>query len=81
MTDIVEQLRALARAEHDDLSVADEAADAIERLQAELAELAKPVFLACPIDSPANEAEAWRAILDERTKRAAAAIRERTDGH
>lgn len=55
-------------------------ADAIERLQAELAELAKPVFLACPIDSPANEAEAWRAILDERTKRAAAAIRERTDG-
>lgn len=30
---LVEQLRALARAEHDDLSIADEAADRIEELE------------------------------------------------
>lgn len=33
--DLVQALRALARAEHDDLSVADAAADEIERLRAE----------------------------------------------
>ena len=33
MTDIVKRLLALARAEHDDLAIADEAADEIERLR------------------------------------------------
>ena len=33
MTDIVKRLLALASAEHDDLAVADEAADEIERLR------------------------------------------------
>lgn len=33
MSDLIPRLRALARAEHDDLSVGDEAADEIERLR------------------------------------------------
>ena len=33
---LIERLRALARAEHDDLSIGDEAADEIERLTAEI---------------------------------------------
>jgi len=37
MTELPQRLRALARHEHDDLSIGDEAADEIERLQAELA--------------------------------------------
>lgn len=36
MSELTERLRALARAEHDDLSVAAEAADEIERLLAAL---------------------------------------------
>jgi hypothetical protein len=36
MSDLTERLRALARHEHSDLSVADEAADEIERLRREL---------------------------------------------
>ena len=41
MTDIVERLRALAQAKHDDLSVGDEAADEIEGLRREVLEQAR----------------------------------------
>jgi hypothetical protein len=49
MDDLVDRLRALARAEHDDLSVAAEAADEIERLRTEQRDL-----MTCAA------AEAWR---------------------
>lgn len=41
MNDIAEGLRALARAEHDDLSIGHEAADEIERLRAQVARLTR----------------------------------------
>lgn len=36
MADLIERLRAISRHEHDDLSIGDEAADEIERLQRQL---------------------------------------------
>ena len=39
MSDLITRLRDLAAAKHDDLSVADEAADAIELLRKEVKEL------------------------------------------
>ena len=90
MTDIVEQLRALARAEHDDLSVADEAADTIEQLRARVAELEGAVLAereACAklVESkdtyhspPPSNAVSYPSMAFRFD--VARAIRERTDG-
>lgn len=52
MTDLVTRLRALSRAEHDDLSVGAEAADEIERLRAALARIG---LEAIALDAPAGK--------------------------
>jgi hypothetical protein len=44
MSDLTERLRALANAEHDDLSTADEAADRIEELESTLHEYATDAY-------------------------------------
>lgn len=49
MSDIVERLRALAKAEHDDLSIADEAADMILELRGVLQEIVDRVQVLKPI--------------------------------
>lgn len=54
--DLVQRLRALSRHEHSDLSIGDEAADAIERKGAEIAELRKVN------DSLAR----WKGEIDQR---------------
>lgn len=43
MSDLIANLRALARHKHDDLTVADEAADEIERLRAALSGLPRAI--------------------------------------
>jgi len=44
--DLIERLRSMSRYEHDDLSIGDEAADAIERLRSE--NKIMRVYFACP---------------------------------
>ena len=54
MSDLISRLRALSRYAHDDKSIGDEAADAIEQLQADVERLR------------ANEASALRLVADIR---------------
>jgi hypothetical protein len=49
MQDLVEQLQALARSEHDDHSICNDAADEIERLRRELKELTTPLPCTHPV--------------------------------
>lgn len=58
MTDLTKRLRALSRHEHDDLSIGDEAADEIERLQSGLA---RHVDRVCTLTA---ERDALRARID-----------------
>lgn len=58
MSDLTERLRLLAQAEHDDLSVGDEAADHIEALEAEIQRLRGAIVAFCADHDWASEA--WK---------------------
>lgn len=77
MSDLVERLKAMARHEHDDLSIGDEAADRIVQLERELAEALETLgYRDCQIkalQTTAAERNVTLGILrDERTARLAA---------
>jgi hypothetical protein len=59
MTDLTKRLRALSRHEHDDLSIGDEAADEIKRLQSGLA---RHVDRVCTLTA---ERDALRARIED----------------
>jgi hypothetical protein len=65
MTDLTKRLRALSRHEHDDLSIGEEAADEIERLQSSLA---RHVDSVCALTT---ERDALRARIERSSKHVA----------
>ena len=56
--DLIARLRAMSRREHDDLSIGDEAADALEAMQAELSGKA-PRWWTCATHGAALPHNAW----------------------